>query len=65
MRFTEFAAASAADVPLWSVGLSIMGLMMLAASTGCTISVTATGAQADAAMDALDALVADKFGEEM
>ena len=46
-------------------GTSIMGLMMLAASTGCTISVTATGAQADAAMDALDALVADKFGEEM
>ncbi|KQV35861.1 MULTISPECIES: HPr family phosphocarrier protein [unclassified Rhizobium] len=46
-------------------GTSIMGLMMLAASTGCTISVTATGVQADAAMDALDALVADKFGEEM
>lgn len=28
MRFTEFAAASAADVPLWSVGLSIMGLVL-------------------------------------
>jgi phosphocarrier protein HPr len=46
-------------------GTSIMGLMMLAASTGCTIFVTASGAQAQTALDALDALVADKFGEEM
>ncbi len=46
-------------------GTSIMGLMMLAASTGCTISVTASGAEAIQAMDALDALVRDKFGEEM
>ncbi|WP_075291915.1 HPr family phosphocarrier protein [Pararhizobium arenae] len=46
-------------------GTSIMGLMMLAASTGSTISVTAEGAQALEAMDALDALVGDKFGEEM
>ncbi|WEZ81893.1 HPr family phosphocarrier protein [Rhizobium sp. 32-5/1] len=46
-------------------GTSIMGLMMLAASTGCTIFVTASGVQAQTALDALDALVADKFGEEM
>ncbi len=46
-------------------GTSIMGLMMLAASTGCTIFVTANGTQAQEALDALDALVADKFGEEM
>ena len=46
-------------------GTSIMGLMMLAASPGCSVFVTATGAQAQQALDALDALVADRFGEEM
>ncbi len=46
-------------------GTSIMGLMMLAASPGCTILVTAEGAQAEQALDALDALIRDKFGEEM
>ncbi|KQS71947.1 phosphate ABC transporter permease [Rhizobium sp. Leaf371] len=46
-------------------GLSIMGLMMLAASTGSSISVTASGQQAEAALEALDALVRDRFGEEM
>ncbi|OLP60428.1 phosphate ABC transporter permease [Xaviernesmea oryzae] len=46
-------------------GLSIMGLMMLAASTGSTIQVSATGEDAEAALDALEALVADRFGEEI
>lgn len=46
-------------------GTSIMGLMMLAASPGCTIEVTASGVQAEAALDALTHLVADRFGEEM
>ena len=46
-------------------GTSIMGLMMLAASPGCSVFVTATGAEAQAVLDALDALIADKFGEEM
>ena len=46
-------------------GTSIMGLMMLAASTGSSVSVTASGAQAQEALDALDALVRDKFGEEI
>ena len=45
-------------------GTSIMGLMMLAASTGCTIEVAASGNQAVEALDALEALVANKFGEE-
>ena len=44
-------------------GTSIMGLMMLAASQGCTIAVSAKGADAQAAMDAIEALVTDKFGE--
>jgi phosphocarrier protein len=45
-------------------GTSIMGLMMLAASTGCSIRVAASGNQAVEALDALERLVADKFGEE-
>lgn len=45
-------------------GTSIMGLMMLAASPGCTIHVSATGNQAEKALEALGELVADKFGEE-
>ena len=46
-------------------GNSIMGLMMLAASPGCTVLVTASGNQAADALNALDELVQDKFGEEM
>ncbi len=45
-------------------GTSIMGLMMLAASPGCCIVVTASGPEADAAMAALEALVASRFGED-
>jgi phosphocarrier protein HPr len=44
-------------------GDSIMGLLMLAASIGTSITVTTTGLQADALLAELDALVADKFGE--
>ena len=46
-------------------GTSIMGLMMLAASPGCSVLVTACGNQAAEALEALDQLVANKFGEEM
>jgi phosphocarrier protein len=46
-------------------GLSIMGLMMLAAARGTTITVEAKGPQALVAMDAIEALVADRFGEEV
>ncbi|MFC4271724.1 HPr family phosphocarrier protein [Sneathiella chungangensis] len=45
-------------------GASIMGLMMLAAATGTTISVTVSGPEAAPALDAITELVADKFGEE-
>ncbi|MFT0858559.1 HPr family phosphocarrier protein [Ancylobacter sp. G4_0304] len=44
-------------------GASIMGLMMLAAALGTSIRVEATGPQAQEAVDALDALVSDRFGE--
>jgi phosphocarrier protein len=45
-------------------GTSIMGLMMLAAGPGITITIQATGNDAEAAVDALCALVASRFGEE-
>jgi phosphocarrier protein len=46
-------------------GTSIMGLMMLAASPGCNIHVTASGPEALEVMDALEALIATRFGEEV
>lgn len=45
-------------------GLSIMGLMMLAAGPGTEIEITAGGPAAEEAVAALAALVAAKFGEE-
>jgi Phosphotransferase System HPr (HPr) Family len=45
-------------------GTSIMGLMMLAAGPGITITIQATGKEAAAAVDALCALIASRFGEE-
>ena len=44
-------------------GTSIMGLMMLAASQGSSIHISASGPQAEAALEALCALVNDGFGE--
>ena len=46
-------------------GTSIMGLMMLAASPGCAIRVTASGPEAAEVMAALGELVASRFGEEI
>jgi phosphocarrier protein len=45
-------------------GTSIMGLMMLSAGIGTSITVTAKGREAQAALDAITELLADKFGEE-
>jgi phosphocarrier protein HPr len=45
-------------------GTSIMGLLMLSAGPGTSITVTATGAQAAEVMAALEALVAGRFVEE-
>ena len=42
---------------------SIMGVMMLAAGIGSEVSLETTGEQAQEALDALLALIADKFGE--
>jgi phosphocarrier protein HPr len=45
-------------------GTSIMGLMMLSAGPGTTILVSAAGAEAEAALEAITQLVIDKFHEE-
>jgi phosphocarrier protein len=45
-------------------GCSIMGLMMLAASKGTTIKVSASGSQAKEVMSALESLLDNKFVEE-
>ncbi len=45
-------------------GDSIMGLLMLAASKGTTIEVETSGPQAEALADALETLVANRFGED-
>lgn len=45
-------------------GLSIMGLMMLAAAPGCCIDLSASGQQAEEALAALCGLIAQKFDEE-
>ena len=46
-------------------GTSIMGLMMLAASPGTTVLVATSGNQASEALEALDQLVQNRFGEEI
>jgi len=45
-------------------GSSIMGILTLGAAKGSTITVTASGPQAAEALDALEALVANRFGED-
>ena len=46
-------------------GDSIMGLLMLAASKGTTIDVAIEGTDAEQLAEALEALVTDRFGEEV
>jgi len=67
-KFVEVVEQFEADAEVSKDGLSadgdsIMGLLMLAASKGTSIEVETRGTQAAELMDALDALVADKFGE--
>ena len=68
-KFVQVAAAYEATISVEKDGMtvggtSIMGLMMLAASPGCCIRVSASGPQAQEAMTALADLVAARFGEE-
>jgi len=67
-KLTQLASRYAAEVWLSRNGKrvnakSIMGVMMLAAGKGSVISVETEGADADAALAAILALIADKFGE--
>jgi phosphocarrier protein len=45
-------------------GTSIMGILTLGAGLGTTITVAARGADAAAVLDAIEKLVATRFGEE-
>ena len=68
-KFVKLAAGYDAEVKVSKDGQavdarSIMGLMMLAAGPGCCIEIEAEGAEADAAVAALEALVAGKFEED-
>ncbi len=57
------ASATVSKDGMDACGDSIMGLLMLAASIGTFIDVTTSGPDADLLADAIEALVADKFGE--
>ena len=67
-KLTQTASAFQSEVWLERNGKrvnakSIMGVMMLAAARGSTITIDTNGNDADEAMSALIALIADKFGE--
>ena len=67
-KFVQCAANFDADITVTrcdeTVGAtSIMGILTLGAGIGSTITVVAKGAQAQEALKALEALVADRFGE--
>jgi phosphocarrier protein len=68
-RFVTLAAQQQADVIVVKdgasvCGTSIMGLMMLGAAVGDSITIRAEGDGAEAAVEALAQLVEDRFGEE-
>jgi len=67
-KLTQTASRFASDVWMSRNGRrvnakSIMGVMMLAAGKGATVTIETEGADADAALAAVRALIADKFGE--
>jgi phosphocarrier protein HPr len=67
-RFVEVVEAFDASAEVARDGMtvsgdSIMGLLMLAASRGTSIEVRTSGAQAEERAEALERLVADRFGE--
>ena len=68
-RLTQTASRFAADIHLWRNGRrvnakSIMGVMMLAAGHGATVTVEAEGDDAEQALAAIGQLIAEGFGEE-
>ena len=45
-------------------GTSIMGLMMLSAAKGSSVRISATGPEAETAINALEKLICERFGED-
>ncbi|MCL4187209.1 MAG: HPr family phosphocarrier protein [Rhodobacteraceae bacterium] len=69
-RFVEVVEAHDATAEVEKDGMrvggdSIMGLLMLAAHRGSSITLTTSGPEAERLADALEALVAGRFGEPM
>jgi phosphocarrier protein len=67
-KLTQTASAFQCDVWITRNGRrvnakSIMGVMMLAAGQGSSVSIEATGADAEQALAAILQLIGDKFGE--
>ena len=67
-KLTKLASTFQSEVALSRNGRrvnakSIMGVMMLAAGLGAEVEVETEGSDEQAAMDALLAMIADKFGE--
>ncbi len=67
-KFVQCAARYDADITVSRCGetvgaTSIMGVLTLGAGIGSTITIVAKGTEAQPALDALAALIADKFGE--
>ena len=67
-KLTQLASAFQSEIWLTRNGRrvnakSIMGVMMLAAGKGATISIETEGEDADAALQAILGLIVDKFGE--
>ncbi|HMM54869.1 MAG TPA: HPr family phosphocarrier protein [Candidatus Desulfobacillus sp.] len=67
-KLTQAATAFSSDIWLERNGRrvnakSIMGVMMLAAGKGATLVIDAEGVDAEAALQAILKLIADKFGE--
>lgn len=68
-KFVKCAAAFDASISVSKDGqtvggTSIMGLMMLGAASGSEVELSANGPDAKAAMNALEALINGRFGED-
>ncbi len=68
-KFVTLASSFASDIKLARNGQqvngkSIMGVMMLAASRGCEVTISADGNDETKAIDSLSELVVQRFGED-
>jgi phosphocarrier protein len=67
-KFVKTASGCASEITLRkgnrsANGKSIMAVMMLAASRGSVLELTVSGSDEEAAMAALEKLIAERFGE--